>query len=109
MERHVACSSFVSPICLPDISDPHDMYENRKAVAIGWGTMDVETGEMPEKLQHVDVQTMSNENCGYYDWDMLSENMICAGEDGKDACYGDSGGKDCQTFCHTYYAARYSM
>ena len=94
LERHVACSAFVSPICLPDISDPHDMYENRKAVAIGWGTMDVDTGEMPEELQHVDVETMSNNNCGYYDWDMLSENMLCAGENGKDTCYGDSGGED---------------
>ena len=92
LKRRVTCTSFVSPICLPHERDPHDLYENRQAVAIGWGTINPDTGDMPSKLQHVDVKTLSNDNCGYYDFDLLSENMLCAGEEGKDTCYGDSGG-----------------
>ena len=99
LKRQVACSAYVSPICLPSMDDSDEMYENRNAVAIGWGTVNVDTGEMPEKLQHVKVKTMSNDECGYYDYDLLSDNMICAGEEGKDTCYGDSGGKD---FFHCY-------
>ena len=76
------------------MEDSDEMYENRNAVAIGWGTVNVDTGEMPDKLQHVKVKTMSNDECGYYDYDLLSDNMLCAGEEGKDTCYGDSGGRD---------------
>ena len=93
LEERVNCSPFVSPICLPKPSDEADLYENVRAIAIGWGTVNVATGEMPEKLQHVGVETMKNEECGYYDFNMISENMICAGSEGKDSCYGDSGGK----------------
>merc|ERR1711997_540167 len=92
LEERIDCSPFVSPICLPKPSDDPDLFENVKAVAIGWGTVNVATGEMPEKLQHVSVETMKNEDCGYYDFNMVSENMICAGSEGKDSCYGDSGG-----------------
>ena len=69
------------------------MYENAKAVAVGWGTTDSSTGEQPDVLQHVGVETMPNDDCGYYEFDMVTENMICAGSEGKDSCYGDSGGK----------------
>ena len=71
-------------------------------MAIGWGTVNVSTGEMPEKLQHVGVETLRNEDCGYYDYDMITENMICAGSEGKDSCYGDSGGKLLSHFWPNY-------
>merc|ERR1712111_126007 len=70
LKRQVACSAYVSPICLPSMDDSDEMYENRNAVAIGWGTVNVDTGEMPDKLQHVKVKTMSNDECGYYDYDL---------------------------------------
>ena len=58
----------------------------------GWGTVDTESGEMPDILQQVTVKTFSNAECSYNEWDLLSDNMICAGEEGRDSCYGDSGG-----------------
>jgi secreted trypsin-like serine protease len=54
--------------------------------------MNVDTGEMPDKLHHVGIETRSNDNCGDYPKDMITENMICAGGQGKDSCWGDSGG-----------------
>lgn len=92
LEKDVACSPFVSPVCLPDSQDPPEIYENVRAVAVGWGTTDPTTGDMPEELQHVGVETMRNQDCGLYEYDMISDNMICAGSEGKDSCYGDSGG-----------------
>ena len=44
-------------------------------------------------MQHVGVETLKNEDCGFYEYNMITENMICAGSEGKDSCYGDSGGK----------------
>lgn len=92
LEERVSCSAFVSPVCLPEDEDPPELYENVRAVAIGWGTTNATSGEMPDLLQHVGVETYKNEDCGQYEFDWITDNMICAGSDGKDSCYGDSGG-----------------
>ena len=57
--------------------------------------MNPDTGEVPDVLYEVSVQTLSNYDCqeeSQYDADMITETMLCAGEDGKDSCWGDSGG-----------------
>ena len=51
LEHRLNCTPFVSPVCLPNPRDEPEIYENVRAVAIGWGTVNVSTGEMPEKLQ----------------------------------------------------------
>ena len=44
----------------------------------------------------VDVNTMTNTACTgsdtLYTSDMITSNMICAADTGKDSCQGDSGG-----------------
>ena len=87
------CSDYVSPVCLP--SDIGNDYANAKAKVTGWGTLNPDTGEVPDVLYEVSVQTLSNYDCqeeSQYDADMITETMLCAGEDGKDSCWGDSGG-----------------
>ena len=79
LEYQVSCSQYVSPVCLPAMNDDPVLYENRQAKAVGWGTVDTATGEMPDILQQVDVKTYSNSDCSYNEWGYLSENMICAG------------------------------
>lgn len=44
-------------------------------------------GRIPETLRHVVVPIIDRENCGK---DL--ETIVCAGEEGKDACSSDSGG-----------------
>ena len=95
LDRMIECSDFVSPVCLP--MDVNEMYENRNAVVTGWGTLDPDTGEMPTVLYEVGVMTLGMVECmnnTNYDSGLITENMICAGEEGKDSCWGDSGGEN---------------
>ena len=43
----------------------------------------------------VNVTTMDNEECGafYGGYEDITDSMICASGEGKDACQGDSGAK----------------
>lgn len=93
LEREFDCSDYVSPVCLP--TDMGNDYANKKAVVTGWGTLNPDTGEVPDVLYEVSVKTWTNYDCQTgtnYDEEMITETMICAGEDGKDSCWGDSGG-----------------
>ena len=49
----------------------------------------------------VGVRTYSNDDCGDYDPEYITENMICASAAGKDSCWGDSGGE--QKNNHTFF------
>ena len=94
LENPIECSDWVSPVCLP--TDMGNDYANRKAMVTGWGTLNPDTGEVPDVLYEVGVKTYSNYDCqteSQYDTEMITETMICAGEDGKDSCWGDSGGR----------------
>jgi hypothetical protein len=60
LEHRLNCTPFVSPVCLPNPRDEPEIYENVRAVAIGWGTVNVSTGEMPQKLQVIfyEIETL---------------------------------------------------
>jgi len=64
------------------------------ATVIGWGLLE-EGGGASNKLMQVTVPIISNDSCSaYYNLGgiSLTDNMICAGINGKDSCQGDSGG-----------------
>lgn len=62
--------------------------------AVGLGLLKAGTMNLPDHLQHVEVNYVTNNECETtfkkYDYDTNS--MICAAAPGKDACGGDSGG-----------------
>ena len=70
---------------------------------MGWGdtAADDYTQKLADKLQDVSVNVISNSDCddsegqigGWYDSykNQISDNMLCARDNGEDACQGDSG------------------
>ena len=84
----------IRPICLP-VND-NDSYQNTTATTTGWGTLQSGQSQLPSKLQEVDVNVLSNEECANdygYGANQITEQMLCANVvgGGKDACQGDSG------------------
>ena len=64
-------------------------YDGVLATVSGWGTL-TQGGVQPSILQKVDVNTMSNGQCGgpttAYGYGDITSNMICAAASGKDSC-----------------------
>ena len=85
----IICLTVVQPICLPE---PGQDYDNVTALVTGWGRLE-SRGSQPDILQEVEVETMTNRACARSHGDhKITNNMICAGSQGRDACWGDSGG-----------------
>ena len=79
----------VQPICLAELGED---YEGVTAVVTGWGQLS-SSGPQPDILQEVNVTTISNQQCrASHGHHRITANMICAADQGKDACTGDSGG-----------------
>lgn len=72
-----------SPICLPDFSHYDNLF------VAGWGFVGNPETE-PTNLMHADLAIIPDEVCHeYYDW--LSEHEMCAGDEERNVCLGDSG------------------
>ena len=87
----LAISGTVKTIALND--DPNVPTDNQVLTVTGWGATS-EGGSLAANLQMVNVNYISQQQCGTIYNNALSETMMCAGvmEGGKDACQGDSGG-----------------
>ena len=72
------------------IDDMHPI----SAITAGWGTTSEGSYALPDKLQKVSVNLVSQQTCNVGYTGKITERMICAGyaEGGKDSCQGDSGG-----------------
>lgn len=77
----------IRPICLPlPTIDVTDLY----GIVTGWGVLS-HGGGVSEELRGVPMRIMDNGNC-HKIFDRVDDNNICAGgEEGRDACQGDSG------------------
>ena len=83
-----------SDVSSPEIGAP--------VTVAGWGLTDVAEFSVSDVLMAVEVNTISNTECsasdgiigGWYDsYDgKITDNMLCAKDDGEDSCQGDSGG-----------------
>ncbi|KAL7545640.1 hypothetical protein ACHAWF_018325, partial [Thalassiosira exigua] len=88
--------------------DPSSPYPDAPLSVVGWGDLDVRehVSKMSEVLLEAEVYGMTNEKCersegpvetswGTITTDLrggITENMVCALAEEKDACQGDSGG-----------------
>ena len=66
---------------------------------VGWGATSDDGYEYPDLLQEVDLFYVPNRLCrsvsdtdGFKLGSSLTRDMMCATDEGKDSCYGDSGG-----------------
>ena len=80
----------VSPVCLPN--QPETTYEGAVSTVSGWGTLE-SGGSQPDKLMEVNVTVITNAECNTAYAGAITDSMICARDDGKDSCQGDSGGR----------------
>jgi len=82
----------VRPVCLPS---GRQTYAGQTATVIGWGSLR-ENGPQPDKLQEITVKIWDNKVCKETYGDAapggIEDHMLCAGQQGKDSCSGDSGG-----------------
>ncbi|XP_066974847.1 proclotting enzyme-like [Macrobrachium rosenbergii] len=79
----------IFPICLPANYISED-FIGETATVTGWGTLQYQ-GEESNVLMEVDVPVVECQNYSIIAND-VTNNMICAYEQGRDACQGDSGG-----------------
>jgi len=93
LEREVAFSADVAPICLPPAGDS---FVDKTATITGWGKTNFNDVSGNSILLEAEVPIWNNTECknALAAVNPVTENMICAGlrEGGKDTCQGDSGG-----------------
>ncbi|XP_060849919.1 venom protease-like [Rhopalosiphum padi] len=102
LKNYITFTTFIQPICLPLSPAMKNIdIENNLPFIAGWGA-DVE-GETPSgSLKEVRVPIIDMEHCKWIIFKdlktdvnnktVMDDRLICAGEKGKDACSGDSGG-----------------
>ncbi|XP_066952421.1 trypsin-1-like [Macrobrachium rosenbergii] len=83
----------VKPLCMPR---PEDYVAEKQVVATGWGTTSY-AGQASNTLKEVALYLKSPQNCTILNQNaptayIITDNMICALGQNKDACQGDSGG-----------------
>ena len=98
LEKDVVLDGRVQIACLPTMEDglTDNFLDGKDLITSGWGNQiyDPNQGSCPNELHSVVLPGYSNERCEKEsDYSFTTMNsIICAGEKGKDACQGDSGG-----------------
>lgn len=91
LPEKVPLSKSISPI--PYQTEDVVIEEKTLCLVAGWGKIK-RTGKKPDQLYEGWVPVISRETCNrrdYYSGE-ITTNMICAGDDKRDSCEGDSGG-----------------
>jgi len=84
-----AFSDYIQPI---ELNDVKELAADTVCEATGWGVTEEGGMFLAANLQKVSLPVVSDEDCFMIYGGLMRENMICAGEEGKDSCSGDSGG-----------------
>uniref|UniRef100_G1Q8F0 Peptidase S1 domain-containing protein n=1 Tax=Myotis lucifugus TaxID=59463 RepID=G1Q8F0_MYOLU len=91
LEAPVQPSNLVMWIRLPPASSPFP--PGTRCWVTGWGL--IAPGELlppPHNLQEVEVPIVANEICQQQYGNVITDDMLCAGSEGRVTCQGDSGG-----------------
>ena len=82
-------TDYIQPISLATVQDPPG---GVMCETTGWGVTSEDGMFLAGNLQKVTIPLVSDEACYQIFQYLMRDNMICAGEAGKDSCSGDSGG-----------------
>jgi secreted trypsin-like serine protease len=84
----------ITPVKLPSSSDNWYEQPGKQLTAAGWGnTISAKGGPNTDRMQETKVTAVSDADAAkIYPTKFVPELMMAAGEKGKGACYGDSGG-----------------
>lgn len=80
---------YLRPICL---AEPNTNVDGQNCVATGWGTKKFRDPEVSDVLQKTRLKVLSHEKCFNVYGLWFSRGMVCAYEESKGGCAGDSGG-----------------
>lgn len=78
-----------------DDENLNNTQEGMNLTVTGWGNTDANTFSLSNVLLETEIDIVSNEECrDSYEssGSVITDDMICASREGKDACQGDSGG-----------------
>ncbi|XP_018408691.1 PREDICTED: complement C1s subcomponent [Nanorana parkeri] len=95
LSRKVEMGPCICPVCLPENMEDSSPAVNEVGYVAGWGkTSDYFNRLRTRKLRYALVPVRKTEECkkSVNTDQVFTENMMCAGGDGKDSCQGDSGG-----------------
>ncbi|XP_037792545.1 uncharacterized protein LOC119587908 [Penaeus monodon] len=91
LRADVAFTPLIAPVCL---AAAEDVEGATKAVVTGWGDTSF-GGDLSPVLQEAELDLISNAECrnSFQQTTLtITDNMMCAYTEGRDACQGDSGG-----------------
>ncbi|XP_016335021.1 transmembrane protease serine 5-like [Sinocyclocheilus anshuiensis] len=87
LSSSVNFSDYIRPVCLAAAGSVFG--GGMESWVTGWGRQQQEGSDM---LQEVTMTVVNNSDCNKSYGGNITSNMICAGQQGKSACPGDSGG-----------------
>lgn len=98
LENHVQLVKLKSnssylPILLDDVNET--LTQGLAVTTMGWGITNLTTRNTTDILMDVEVDVLNNSHCDQMyveDEKTITDDMVCANRDGKDACVGDGGG-----------------
>eukprot|EP00095_Tigriopus_kingsejongensis_P004782 maker-scaffold77_size404793-snap-gene-2.14 protein:Tk04782 transcript:maker-scaffold77_size404793-snap-gene-2.14-mRNA-1 annotation:"chymotrypsinogen 2-like" len=91
LQDKVKLSKVLIPACLP--CNRFETYSGWEVWTSGWGIQGYENGSFPTALQYANLTILPDQDCRKYFGRIPHGSMCAMGQDGRDACTGDSGGK----------------
>ncbi|CAG0903193.1 unnamed protein product, partial [Darwinula stevensoni] len=92
----------IRPICLSSSAIP---VAGETVTVAGWGRTNEggTTGPVSEKLMETTLQVISEDTCRGFFGSIITNNIVCAQQAGRDICQGDSGGPLMQKTATGFY------
>ena len=86
MKSSVMINDYVRTVCLPSSLNTNALYRPRTVIVTGWGYSKPASQFRPDILQYIKISTWKQGQCGRFAASLITNDMVCAGGQEKDAC-----------------------